>query len=648
MKKQTFRALLMAAVVGFTAVSCEKELTVKQEPVETQDEILLPEGEGEFVLRDRDPEHPFVVKAPIDYGAIRTKAGQDISKHLGESFKLDSYPFASSHNLGNLRIFDYEKYIQDYPERYYDVSILNTDTHMMTFANFDRYESKRQETLNISAGLDASVWIFKIKAKDTFKKVFNESETSLREHVYGEYFSQYQHKKYGIEIDNSFWGNQNFMNYVHPDFLSSLYNNSPKSFIRSYGAFFLKEYITGAQLTFLYEGSHKNNTSTSSEEKENNLELSIKASIGKKYIASLDVEGSVLNGSQASSSIEQNFTRVEVSQRTIGGRYGFGDFTVSKDLGSANYNFDKWYNSLTDESVLVITALNDGSLIPVTAFIEENNLKEKFNAYYRDGSESEDFQEPKISFFISDVANNSCKVERSIVTRFNESIPLGSDVVDKNQLNVFIKDEYVKLGTAFPHMKITCNRGFDGDKGEGAEAKPLATLIVSPSSTGGRNIKTYIGKFAGDGILVRDVDIPTVYTTDYLREEKARLSRNYIGIVSKVQNTPGYVWPLKGKGCTIDQIPGLVYNLNRALPTMQEIENYYIGGEVSIPSTLTKFVDNKTGKTYILDEFQRIGYTLYDQDVMDCYSGGEFVRRIPNAQNITVKDIRRNYNLIAL
>ncbi|MBR4409537.1 MAG: hypothetical protein IKT11_07460, partial [Bacteroidales bacterium] len=121
-----------------------------------------------------------------------------------------------------------------------------------------------------------------------------------------------------------------------------------------------------------------------------------------------------------------------------------------------------------------------------------------------------------------------------------------------------------------------------------------------------------------------------------------------IGIVSKVQNTPGYVWPLKGKGCTIDQIPGLVYNLNRALPTMQEIENYYIGGEVSIPSTLTKFVDNKTGKTYILDEFQRIGYTLYDQDVMDCYSGGEFVRRIPNAQNITVKDIRRNYNLIAL
>ena len=638
----------MAAVVGFTAVSCEKELTVKQEPVETQDEILLPEGEGEFVLRDRDPEHPFVVKAPIDYGAIRTKAGQDISKHLGESFKLDSYPFASSHNLGNLRIFDYEKYIQDYPERYYDVSILNTDTHVMTFADFDRYESKRQETLNISAGLDASVWIFKIKAKDTFKKVFNESETSLREHVYGEYFSQYQHKKYGIEIDNSFWGNQNFMNYVHPDFLSSLYNNSPKNFIKSYGAFFLKEYITGAQLTFLYEGSHKNNTSTSSEEKENNLELSINASIGGKYVASLGVEGSVLNCSQASSSIEQNFTRVEVSQRTIGGQYGFGDFTVSKDLGSANYNFDKWYNSLTDESLLVITALNEGSLIPVTAFIEENNLKEKFNAYYQNGSESEDFQEPKITFIISDVANNSCKVERSIITRFNESIALGSDVVNKNQLNAFIKDEYIKLGTAFPHMKITCNRGFDGDKNEGAEAKPLATIMVSPSSTGGRNIKTYIGKFAGDGILVRDVDLPTVYTADYLRAEKARLSRTYSGIVTKVQNTPGYVWPVSGKGCTIDQIPRLNYIYDRSLPTIREIEAYYKGGEVFIPSTLTKFVDNKTGKTYILDEFQRIGYTLYDQDVMDCYSGGEFVRRIPDAKNITVKDIRRNYKLIAL
>ena len=638
----------MAAVVGFTAVSCEKELTVRQEPVETQDEILLPEGEGEFVLRDRDPEHPFVVKAPIDYGAIRTKAGQDISKHLGESFKLDSYPFASSHNLGNLRIFDYEKYIQDYPGRYYDILIQDTYNHSMTFANFDRYESKRKENLNISAGLDASVWIFKIKAKDTYKRVFNESETSLNEHVYGEYISQYQHKKYGIEIDNSFWGNQNFMDYVHADFLSSLYNNSPKVFIKNYGAFFLKEYITGAQLTFLYEGTHKNNKSTSSEEKENNLELSINASIGGKYIASLGVEGSVLNGSEASSSIEKNFSRIEVSQRTIGGRYGFGDFSVSKELASANYSFDRWYNSLTDESVLVVTALNEGSLIPVTAFIEENNLKEKFNAYYQNGSESEDFQEPKITFIISDMANNSYKVERSIITRFNESISLGSDVVNKNQLNTFIKDEYIKLGTAFPHIKITCNRGFDGDKNEGAEAKPLATIMVSPSSTGGRNIKTYIGKFAGDGILVRDVDLPTVYTADYLRAEKARLSRTYSGIVTKVQNTPGHVWPVSGKGCTIDQIPSLNYIYDRSLPTIREIEAYYKGGEVFIPSTLTKFVDNKTGKTYILDEFQRIGYTLYDQDVMDCYSGGEFVRRIPNAQNITVKDIRRNYRLIAL
>ena len=638
----------MAAVVGFTAVSCEKELTVRQEPVETQDEILLPEGEGEFVLRDRDPEHPFVVKAPIDYGAIRTKAGQDISKHLGESFKLDSYPFASSHNLGNLRIFDYEKYIQDYPGRYYDILIQDTYNHSMTFANFDRYESKRKENLNISAGLDASVWIFKIKAKDTYKRVFNESDTSLNEHVYGEYISQYQHKKYGIEIDNSFWGNQNFMDYVHADFLSSLYNNSPKDFIKNYGAFFLKEYITGAQLTFLYEGTHKNNKSTSSEEKENNLELSINASIGGKYIASLGVEGSVLNGSEASSSIEKNFSRIEVSQRTIGGRYGFGDFSVSKELGSANYSFDRWYNSLTDESVLVVTALNEGSLIPVTAFIEENNLKEKFNAYYQNGSESEDFQEPKITFIISDMANNSYKVERSIITRFNESISLGSDVVNKNQLNTFIKDEYIKLGTAFPHIKITCNRGFDGDKNEGAEAKPLATIMVSPSSTGGRNIKTYIGKFAGDGILVRDVDLPTVYTADYLRAEKARLSRTYSGIVTKVQNTPGHVWPVSGKGCTIDQIPSLNYIYDRSLPTIREIEAYYMGGEVFIPSTLTKFVDNKTGKTYILDEFQRIGYTLYDQDVMDCYSGGEFVRRIPNAQNTTVKDIRRNYRLIAL
>ncbi|MDT3357475.1 MAG: hypothetical protein LIR35_07835 [Bacteroidota bacterium] len=647
MKKQTFRALLMAAVVGFTAVSCEKELTVKQEPVETQDEILLPEGEGEFVLRDRDPEHPFVVKAPIDYGAIRTKAGQDISKHLGESFKLDSYPFASSKNLGHLRVFDYEKYIQDYPSRYYEATIQHSYAHTMTFSDFESYDNKRSKTENYSAGLDVSCKVFKIIAKDTYKKIFNETETSLREHVFGEYYSRYLHKEYGLEIDNSLWGNQSFTNYIHPDFLNSLYSNSPKSFIEQYGAFFLKEYVSGAQILLRLEGKLSDKSGSTSTDKENNFQFAIEASIKSKYIDSVGVNGTFINTSGESSSYQKKFTYIDVYSSTFGGFYGVND-TAPRDLSSATYDFSLWYNSLSNPENLVLTELRDGSLIPITAFIEEENLKQEFKNYYLTGNTSAVLQEPKIAFIISDEANNNFKVIRNLVTRYGNSISMGTDVVNKNQLNEFIKNEYIKYSTAFPYVKIVCNRGFDGDKNEGAEAKPLATIMVSPSSTGGRNIKTYIGKFAGDGILVRDVDLPTVYTADYLRAEKARLSRTYSGIVTKVQNTPGYVWPVSGKGCTIDQIPRLNYIYDRSLPTIREIEAYYKGGEVFIPSTLTKFVDNKTGKTYILDEFQRIGYTLYDQDVMDCYSGGEFVRRIPNAQNITVKDIRRNYNLIAL
>lgn len=645
MKKQTFSALLMAAVVGFTAVSCEKELAVKQEPVETQDEILLPEGEGEFVLRDRDPEHPFVVKAPIDYGAIRTKAGQDISKHLGESFKLDDYPFASSHNLGHLRVLDYEKYIQDYPERYYEETLEDLVSRSMVFADFERYESKREKTENYSAGLDAGIWIFKIKAKDTYKKVFSESETSLEEHVYGEYFSQYQHKKYGLEIDKNFWGNQVFMNYVHPDFLSSLYNNSAKDFIEQYGSFFLKEYIAGAQVILLYEGTHKNNTTTSSTVKENHLEASINASIGSKYISSIGANGDVVNGSNANSSMQGKFTSIEVSARTIGGRYGINDFTIAKDLGATKYDFTSWYNSLTDPSRFVITAFDPGSLIPITAFVEEDNLKNSFNYYYKEGKfppSAKTIEEPRIVFFISDNPNDY-EVKRSLRTRFGEYINLGFDVVSVDSLDAFLRSEYIRLGTAFPHIQIVSNRSLGyGSSGYYSEPKAYVTIEITKSPNGGRSIKTYIGKFADDKILIRHAEENVYLTTAYVKEETSRIKTYYPGIKVKTEYLAGLPAGTYGHTSSLKIIE------DKPLPSLQEVDNYYIRGEVIIPTSYSKFVDSTTGKTYILDEFQKIGYTLYDQDVMDCYSGGEFVRRIPDAKNITVKDIRRNYKLIAL
>ncbi len=67
---------------------------------------------------------------------------------------------------------------------------------------------------------------------------------------------------------------------------------------------------------------------------------------------------------------------------------------------------------------------------------------------------------------------------------------------------------------------------------------------------------------------------------------------------------------------------------------------------------MSKFIDSKTGKIYLLTTVkstgQRRAYTLHNDRVINDYVFKDLINKLPINNNIDLKSIRNNYYMVAL
>ena len=641
MHKHLLTALLVTIVIGTAATSCEKEASTQETPQQMKAILENLNHEGDYVIRERDSKHPFTDYDEMLSSNLQTKSDPENDSYLGFSTKIEEYPFETPRNLG-YPVLDLEKYRKDHPGYFTNAPVNTGIQTAIAFDGYERYEEKTQETKTVNSGFNLNLGIFKIKAKHTYKKVFQESETSVNQCVYGEYTNKFFDREYKIQIPEDSWDDL-YQNYVHSDFLHSLYNYSPATLIKNYGGFVITNYVTGAQAKLLYRGEHNEHSSSTSTQKEKNFEASISASVKK---VEGGVEGGFMVGDGHSSTFDGKYTNVQVSATTIGGTPIFVGFTSPKDIQSISYDFTPWCNSLNDKSKLNIVEFPDNSLIPLTAFIEEDNIKEVFYDYYKTGTTpSEKIQEPYLYLGIKENTYHSKEynINLKLFTRYKgESITIADAFVPFSYLSGYIK----KIERQYPYLKIQSN--FNLEALVSLKTSAVGHFVIE--SIGSSVITVaYNKKTKEPETLIRIADVDPGYQNDYILLEAERLKSLYPKIPVDYSDS-GYAGPF---GLSMDIInPTIYYDAYPQSTTNNNIDEYISVKYDTDFSTAKKHIDPTSGKIYILttkkNGNKKIAYTIYCDNIIDDYCMREYLDKIPTVNNISVGYIRRNYRLIAL
>lgn len=236
--------------------------------------------------------------------------------------------------------------------------------------------------------------------------------------------------------------------------------------------------------------------------------------------------------------------------RTLGGLPAYSQFTVPKEINTAVFDISSWSQSLANASNLTIVELIDDSLVPISEFIEEDNLKEALYDYYENGLDSyfDPLIEPHIEVRPKTNENEEIQVAY-LVSRYGDYLTLTEWNIYPHSADSDLKQLINYLHEVYPSLKVELYR----------------------------------------------------YNT-----------RDFIN-------------------------PGLM---------PYELCDFR-------PEDMKKFVDPKTGKTYLLraitGQGKKFAFTLYDQNVINDYTFDNIIKQMPVATDETVETIRRDYQrLIAL
>lgn len=417
-----------------------------------------------IVLRERDKSHPLT-----DYSTIRpkhttTRADLSVNDFIGRGFKVEIYPFENAQNVG-FPVINMEKFIAEKPNFYQSVPVKESFSKYESFYGFDRYENKINSTSIVTTGLALDFKIFKIGAQETIKNIFKCSDVQLDESVFGELGIKFYDRKYQLYIPSSSQKDI-YRNYLCKDFTKELYYTTPDEIIQNYGGFVLTQFISGAQATALYCGQYIEYSHDKDLQRETNLNTEISASIGVKEGAktrtrseSIEPYQGILIGRRPGSSMSttKKFRNIKFSLRTLGGLPSYSQFTVPKDINSMVFDLSLWSKSLENTSNLTIADLPKGSLIPLSDFVEEDNLKEAFYDYYKKGSNAKIslIQEPHLEIRMVYYSNGAHSIwETNLITRYGEKIHLRSTFMFAGEMIYYVHEEADRVSALFPGLKV--------------------------------------------------------------------------------------------------------------------------------------------------------------------------------------------------
>lgn len=649
MKKQRINVLLLATIVCVAAVSCQKESIVNQDSSETTNEtneIILPNGEVEYVIRERDSRHPFDDGSSVKDDDIQTKAVRDISRHVGETYKMENYPIACKENLGYLPVIDIDRYLKDYPESFSNQLRRIYNSSCSVYTSFDEYEKSVKQKRVIDADASVGYSVFKANVTDHYEKTFNTTRKTIERSAYGEFFKQWIYRLYELDFNTDVVGNPEYANYLSKTFLDKLHNHPPKSFMQRYGSFALFKYITGSQISIYYAGESSEDSSSTSEERTNSLQASIDASLKGADKDSTEARDSLSGGWEtgngSGSTHKSVFSNIKYWMTANGTAYGPETVETAQVLGKTTFDFSSWKKSLKDTTGFDIIQLPEKSLVPLSLFIEETNLSNLFLSYISGASVSDKFEEPSVKVWIqeSNAYSDSYSVSVELRTRYADyDLILMNRTIKKTGLESFLGE----VKTMFPYLRILSNKNIRNFRAE---------IEVSSASNESVNVKTYIMVSGLERILVREVTLPKIYVADYLKYEKERIIARYnrcqeLPNISVIDLDVSYQAAALGYDkLTIENRMSKV--VDNDFPILADMEDAVRSGKFTISNNLSKYVDNKTGKTYILDASYYRAYSLYDEGIIEEYFSKKFMDNLPKSKVKSVEDIKRKYEIYAL
>ena len=570
---------------------------------------------------------------------MKTKSDPGIDSYLGYSFTINDYPLESPDNIG-YPVFDLNKYKKDYPDYYSNIPIKKSYSNFVSFYTFDRYEVKKKDNHKVKGGANLNCPIFKIGAQAAYKTVWQMSELNINEHVYVEYTNSYHDRKYAVLLPTKIG---DYLDYLSDGFKRYVYYSDLVNLIKNYGCFVISQYYTGAQASIFYKGDYIEHSTTKAIEIEQEFEETISGTINT---VGFDANGGFTINDSNSTSSSDKFASIEIAARTIGGISPFISFSSPRDINSVNYDLTSWCNSLSDQANLTIAGFPDNSLIPITDFIEEDNLKREIRNYYEHNiSPLNELCEPYLAVQMEFINDNYVSVDLALYTRYSETIKyhILKEEVPFSELSIYIK----RLKNTFPYLKIV---GEDSVLVDLPENDPdLHFEIID----WGGIIWTVLFHGDDDIAYLREAYVNSEQITDYCEEEVARLNKLYPEIRA-IEKINYFLYDFGDIDCDNVSLtwdfPVIFYN-EEDYSEIHEINT-------AIFKDAKKFIDNETGKTYILTtgysssdeekQFGKMAFTLYSEEIIDDYNFEEIINKMPLANNMTLKKIRKDYKLIAL
>lgn len=373
---------------------------------------------------------------------------------LGRTVKLNTFPVESMENL-YFPIIDIERYFQDHPTSIIQVPILNSVYSAHSFSTFEEYYESSNTASTINAGIDLGVGanIFNFNASTSFINSFSITNTNVSEYVYGVLSIDLLKDKYSLSLsDNDL--STIIRGYLYDSFVENIYFSVPHNLLNNYGYFVTKDIITGGRLEMLYAAHKQSNssTNTSSEELEVSLETTIMGMVSANGSYQINGRDSIYNN--------QLFSEVSIAYKLLGGNATLGEFSLPEDAEDFSLNTYAWEQSMQNADNYVISKYPNNSLVPIYTFIEEDNLKLKYqNILVGQGSLLTSLSVPNIQITVTDgllMMKNKKLCKSFIYTRFGDEILLNSMIIDDNPLVIrnVVGLEFERLQEIFPDIEI--------------------------------------------------------------------------------------------------------------------------------------------------------------------------------------------------
>lgn len=406
-------------------------------------------AESVRLLKERDPNCPWKPYTPADGEAFssESRADGEPEDYLGCGWNGNNF-WEDVAEKSTYPVIDMDQLRKDHPSYWGHKSLFVGVADLSTYTTFEQYSRLPEISDKISEVLPVHLNYIAQGAAARQTELFSPTFTQEPSSVFGELNLQYKAHQYTLQMSSQILENIR-LHYLHAAFKEKLYHAHPSELFATYGGFVLKDIFTGGRAVALYAG--QGDPSTSASEQEKNMAEEIAASYG--YATDGTAAGQLGIGKHyaPAATTTGKIADLQVSVKTIGGTPVCPTFSTPQEIEAVDINLSAWLSSLSETETHALIDVAEGGLLPITAFIPEENLKEMMELYYKTGvAQVESLQEPYLLFAVRPIQSPFLfSLGVILVDRYGESFLLEEKGTTSDNLPEIQEEAVERYGKIF-------------------------------------------------------------------------------------------------------------------------------------------------------------------------------------------------------